>query len=119
MVEIDYRKLWAARFAKEAEDKQTALETLRKAASQAAQILADQFQAKKIYLFGSVKTPAFFHEASDVDLAVEGIAPKKYFPALAKIMGLFGGRRVDLVPLEDAPPLIEKKIKETGEVLYG
>jgi len=119
MKSIDYRKLWRLRFQQMEEEKKMGLQDLRKKAVAAARILADQFHAKRVYLFGSVQTQAFFHDWSDVDLAVEGLLPGKYFSALAKLMGFFGGKRVDLLPLEDAPPEVEKQIREKGELLYG
>lgn len=115
----DYQKLWAKRFEQMDEEKKAILQSLRASALAAARILVDQFQAKKVFLFGSVQTPTFFHEQSDIDLAVEGLPARKYFSALAKLIDLFGGRRIDLLPLEDMPKTIEKQIREKGELLYG
>jgi predicted nucleotidyltransferase len=70
----------------------------------------------KVVLFGSTTIPSRFHEGSDIDLAVWGLAPEKYFALLSDL-----DRRseyfIDLIPAEDARSSIQKKI-ETGEVLF-
>lgn len=67
------------------------LETRRQSAQEvaqaAAQLLRDRFGASRVVLFGSVLT-ADFHEASDIDLAVWGIAPADYFAAVGWLQGL-------------------------------
>jgi hypothetical protein len=119
MREVDYKKKWEVRLKKREEEKGRSAEKLFRLSLIAAQLLAKQFKARKVYLFGSVASPEFFHEKSDVDLAVEGISAEKYFSALAKLSGVFGGRKVDLVPLEDAAPGIKKRIEEKGKLIYG
>lgn len=116
---VDYQKSWNKRFEQIEEEKKSLLRNLRESAFTAARILVDQFHAQKVSLFGSLQNPDFFHEDSDVDLVVEGLPPQNYFSALAKVADLFGGRRVDLLPLEDVPKNLEKQIKEKGEFLYG
>lgn len=46
-------------------------------------LLAERFHANRVYLFGSINQPDKFRAASDIDVAVEGLAEGGYFPALA------------------------------------
>lgn len=114
------RETWEKRFQAEESERKRLTEDARKAAGECAQILAKQFGAKKIYLFGSVKKPAIFHKRSDIDLAVEGLPSQKYFPALSKLMAHIPvGLDIDLIPLEDAFPELREFVKSEGELLYG
>lgn len=54
--------------------------------------------------------------ASDVDLAVEGIRPDRYFACLADLMALFGAP-VDLVRLEEASPSLRDRVDAMGIAL--
>jgi len=51
--------------------------------------------------------------ASDVDLAVEGIARDRYFACLADLMALFGAP-VDLVRLEEASASLRARVDAMG-----
>jgi hypothetical protein len=53
---------------------------------------------QRAYLFGSLLRPYHFTERSDVDVAVETIAPDDFFMAIASLSE-FVGRDVDLVDL--------------------
>ncbi|MBI4701853.1 MAG: nucleotidyltransferase domain-containing protein [Deltaproteobacteria bacterium] len=68
-----------------------------------------------MWLFGSLPR-SWFHEASDVDLAVTGVAPGRIGPAWDRVVEIVGGR-VDLVSLDEAPPGLRRHIVETGEKL--
>lgn len=48
-----------------------------------AVMLRETFGATRVILFGSLATERF-SARSDIDLAVEGLAPADYFPALAE-----------------------------------
>jgi predicted nucleotidyltransferase len=63
--------------------------------------LAEKFNVRGVYLFGSL-AEGFFHEGSDIDLAVEGLEPHLYFKALAELHEVSGGFKIDLVPLESS-----------------
>ena len=50
-------------------------------ARQAAALLRDQFGARRVILFGSLARGDSFHQRSDVDLVVEGIASQDFWRA--------------------------------------
>ena len=58
--------------------------------------------AREVYVFGSVATGRN-RKGSDIDLAVSGLPPASFFPALARLGDLFD-RPVDLVDLDRADP---------------
>ena len=68
-------------------------------------------------LFGSLLDGAL-HETSDVDIAVEGLGPARYWEALWRCDRLMG-RHVDIVPLDEASDSLRERITEVGEVLFG
>jgi hypothetical protein len=52
-----------------------------------------------------------WHGRSDADLAVEGLQPDDYIPALTACWELFPSDvELDLVPLEQAPPELKARI---------
>ena len=82
---------------------------------QAQEILVTRFQARRVWLFGSLATNTAT-ETSDVDLAVERLPESSYFTALATLMELFGGP-VDLVRIETANESLRNRIEQEGRVL--
>jgi len=58
--------------------------------------------AREVYIFGSMARGRA-HEKSDIDLAVAGLPPERFFAAMARLQNLFD-RNVDLVDLDDATP---------------
>ena len=90
-------------------------EQLMERARAAAAMLRAEFGARRIWLFGSLRQ-AWFHESSDVDLAVEGIAPEQIGAAWDRVAEVVAGP-VDLVCWEDASPTLRARVQETGEVL--
>ncbi|MEK6607740.1 MAG: nucleotidyltransferase domain-containing protein [Myxococcota bacterium] len=81
------------------------------AATQAARILTDEFGARRVVLFGSVAR-GDVHEASDVDLWVEGIAPDRFFEAAGRLVAILP--RVSLVPAEASHPLLRERALAEG-----
>ena len=51
---------------------------------------------------------------SDIDLAVRGIAPEKFFAASAAIERVDLSFQIDLAELETCPPAVLKKIEKDG-----
>ncbi len=96
------------------------LEHLRKAALKDARkmagILVKEFGATRIIVFGSILDKEAFDEASDIDIAVEGLRKPAYFTALARLM-MSSRFEIDLKPVEDVNGAIKRSI-EKGKVLY-
>jgi len=80
-------------------------------------VLVNDFGVGRVVLFGSLAR-GIAHSGTDIDLAVEGLAPERYFDALFRCAQL-AGRYVDLVTLEDAPRSLRLVIERNGEVLFG
>jgi predicted nucleotidyltransferase len=78
--------------------------------------LVTDFHVGRVVLFGSLAYGTT-NEYSDIDLAVEGLSSELYFPALAHAADI-AGCEVNLVPIDEAPPALQRIIKERGEVLY-
>ncbi|MGM0577589.1 MAG: nucleotidyltransferase family protein [Myxococcota bacterium] len=81
----------------------------------AAERLRSRYGAREVFLFGSVARGEV-RAGSDVDLATRGLAPERYFDALADLMRLFGGP-VDLVRLEEAPRSLVERVEAEGKTL--
>ena len=58
-----------------------------------------EFGAEAIYLFGSI-VEGTFHDGSDIDMAVSGLAPHKFFAAMGQLL-LILPRPLDLIDLDD------------------
>ena len=65
--------------------KDTRRQQAEQAAAACSSVLKERFGASKVYLFGSVAGHSPWHSRSDIDLAVEGLAPEKYVPALSAL----------------------------------
>jgi len=81
-------------------------------AKKGAAVLKKEFGATRVMIFGSVLHPERFHEGSDIDLAVWDV--EHYFKALACLLDLEPGFSFDLVPVEDARPVLVKLIESEG-----
>ncbi|HXF38138.1 MAG TPA: nucleotidyltransferase domain-containing protein [Blastocatellia bacterium] len=81
-----------------------------------SRLLKERFGARQVYVVGSLAGQSPWHSRSDIDLAVEGLAPEEYFPALSALWELLPeGLDLDLITLENAPPEIARRI--TGETV--
>ncbi len=102
------------------EQRRLQLQALAEAARQelepAVRVLVRQYGARRIILFGSLVKGRFV-EGSDIDLAVEGLAPADFYPALAAVNRVTS-RWVDLKPLEDLDPFFRRRVLDTGEILF-
>jgi uncharacterized protein len=100
--------------------REASLSAQRHASRQAAEDLATMLAARgasRVVLFGSLVTGGG-HEASDIDMAVEGLSADVYFEALGELL-MAAPCKVDLVRLEDAPTSLRAHIATTGVVLHG
>jgi len=78
----------------------------------AAAVLRTDFGATRVFAFGSLVRGGM-HEDSDVDLAVEGLAPGRYFEALGQVLSL-RGPPVSLAPLESCRSHIREAVLREG-----
>ena len=114
-----YQRAWRRRLAAETEARRTAEQTALAAARRCARLLVERFGARRVYLFGSLggHTAAPFGPHSDIDLAVEGLQPDRYWAALAALdPELPPETSLDLVRLDDAHPSLASRVRSTGEV---
>jgi len=86
-------------------------------AKKAAELLKEQFGAKRVVAFGSIVQKDLYHLNSDLDIAVWGLDEKKYFRAVARLLELDSSQRVDLVRTEDARGSLRSVIDQEGVVL--
>lgn len=95
------------------ERKKQALEV----AEACAQLLKQRFGAQRVLLFGSLAQQGVWHEQSDIDIAVEGLAPADFFPAYSACRDLLPhDLDLDLVPLENVYPEMRARILEEVEM---
>lgn len=78
-------------------------------------ILCGPYGARSVVLFGSLARGEPRLE-SDVDLAVEGLAPEVYFAAVGDVMAALGCS-IDLVRMEEAPASLAERIAAEGKPL--
>ncbi len=79
--------------------------------SESAEILHKE-GASEVYVFGSAATGRM-HEGSDIDLAVSGLPPRKFFPTLSKLSKIFE-RTIDLIDLDEASPFTDYLKRKKG-----
>ncbi len=84
-------------------------------AKEAAQILRQEFGVRRVVLFGSVLNEPAFHETSDLDLAVWGLATEHYLKAVTRLMEL-PEFSIDLVEVESASPHLQPAIAQGLEL---
>ncbi|MFB0533355.1 MAG: nucleotidyltransferase family protein [Anaerolineae bacterium] len=81
---------------------------------QAAALLKERFDARRVVLFGSLARSDFFHRRSDVDLAVEGIRSQDFWRAWSALDTLGCEFEIDLVDVETASPSLRLEIEREG-----
>ncbi len=65
-------------------------------------------------VFGSLARTKFFSQWSDIDLAAWGIAPDKYFSAVAVVTGLSPDFKIDLVEPDTCNEALRSSIQKYG-----
>lgn len=78
--------------------------------------LSKEFEAEKVLLFGSCLEDV--ESAQDIDIAVKGVKPEKFFEMYGRILGVVDSE-IDLIPLEDTREHFAKRILEKGRMIYG
>ncbi len=90
----------------------------RREARRLAKILAEEFGAKRVYLFGSFAwSVAWTRPESDIDLAVEGLADGEWWEAIGRLEDETK-YEFDLQTLENSPPHLHQRILESGLLIY-
>ncbi len=72
----------------------------RRVAGHAAQLLTQEFSARRVAVFGSAAQPETFTPRSDLDLAVWGIPPDRFYAAVAAVSETNSTIGVDVVDPE-------------------
>jgi predicted nucleotidyltransferase len=85
----------------------------RKLANRLAKELRQQFGAQRVVLFGSLAREELTAH-SDIDLAVWGIPPEKFYSAVAFVTGASISWSVDLIDGDDCPPALLQSIETEG-----
>lgn len=81
------------------------------AAARCTELLVSKYGAARVVPFGSLRDPHAWRDDSDLDIAVEGIAPEQFFRAWASLRQVVpAGLQVDLVALETASPQLQARI---------
>ncbi|MFN3983629.1 MAG: nucleotidyltransferase family protein [Caldilinea sp.] len=83
-------------------------------ARQAAQILREQYGAVRVLIFGSLAHDDSFTGWSDIDLAVWGIPPERFYSAVAAVGELSPSFRIDLVDPAACRPALRRTIEAEG-----
>lgn len=83
-------------------------------AQKASFLLRRQYGAKRVVLFGSLARTKAFSAWSDIDLAAWGIAPDKFFSAVAAVTGLSPDFKIDLVEPDTCREAVRISIEEHG-----
>lgn len=78
--------------------------------------ISKEFDVEKVLLFGSCLEDV--ESAQDIDIAIEGVKPEKFFEMYGKILGAVD-TEIDLIPLEDTRKHFYKRILEEGRLIYG
>jgi predicted nucleotidyltransferase len=102
-----YKRRWAEQ-ARQARERCAGL---RETAKELAGICRS-FGARRVLLFGSVVRGSV-RPGSDLDLAVEGVAPDRFFDLYGTLLTA-AGVPLDLVDLDDAPTSLRACIEQQG-----
>lgn len=94
----------------ESQQREQILEYVRLAAAQ----LKQQFGVRRVILFGSLAHIAWLDDDSDVDLAVDGLAPADFWDAWRLVEKIIQRRAVDLVDYQVASDSLRATIERTG-----
>jgi len=83
-------------------------------AKKASLLLRQRYGAKRVVIFGSIAKTKAFSAWSDIDLAAWGIAPDKFFSAVAAVIGLSPDFKIDLVEPDTCREAMRDSIQKHG-----
>ncbi len=84
-------------------------------ARKAATLLRNKFDAKEVFVFGSLSRREFFTFWSDIDIAARGIPPLRFFEAVGVVTGISREFRLDVVDLDSCPISLHEAILTEGK----
>lgn len=87
-------------------------------AEQAVQLLIDRYKPSRIIQWGSVLKPEYFTEASDIDIAVEGIDDVEVWSDIERDLISITSFPLDLVRFDRLHPEHQSQILASGKVVY-
>ena len=90
-------------------------EKARKVAKNLAKLLKEKYNAKVVWIFGSLNDPDRFNEWSDIDLAVQGVDPERFYAAVGAVTDLYDEFKIDLLDLDDCKDSILETVKREGK----
>lgn len=94
------------------------MELGRQLAQTCAKELVEAHGAESVCLIGSLTEKEGIHNRSDIDLVVRGLAPERYYRALADCYKHLEGRfELDVIPYEEANDRIRKHVRQEGILL--
>ncbi len=76
-----------------------------------AAMLYEDFDATQVAVFGSLTEQNWFSKWSDIDIAIWGIPPEKYFYAVSAVSDISGLFKVDLVDFKKCKGLFRERIQ--------
>jgi len=71
----------------------------------------------KFFLFGSFAHKAWLNDKSDIDIAVKGLKPKKFWKAWVLLDSMIDDRVVDFVDIDDLNETFKQVIYNEGIIL--
>lgn len=83
-------------------------------AKKASFLLRQRYGAKRVVVFGSLAREKAFGSWSDIDLAAWGIAPDRFFSAVADVTGLRPDFKIDLVEPDTCREAMRDSIQKHG-----
>ncbi len=107
-----YRQTARERAQRTAQARRQRREKAWEVARAAAALLKSRYHAARVVAFGSLTQADRFHLWSDVDLAAWGLAPSDYFEAVARVLDIGGGIKVDLIMAEKCKPYLREVISK-------
>ncbi len=108
----EYRKTAIRRQKVRISKVKTRREKAWKLARKAAKLLREQYQAKRVAVFGSLLYETRFTRWSDVDIAAWGIPSDQTFRAIGAVMDLDPSFEINLVDVNTCSPTLLSAIEQ-------